>query len=133
MTGFIANVPLGLYRTLEWVTRFKLPIMITENGVEDADDAMRPRYLVEHIHQVWRGINYNWPIKGYFQWSLVDNFEWERGWTQRFGLWGLDLETQRRIRRTSVDLYADICRTNAISYDLIAKYTPELLPKMFPG
>ncbi len=133
MTGFIANVPVGLYRTLEWATRFRLPLMITENGVEDADDSMRPRYIIEHLHQVWRAVNFNWPVKGYFHWSLVDNFEWERGWTQRFGLWRLELETQRRIRRASVDLYADICHSNALSYELVAKYAPELLPKLFPG
>ena len=58
-----------------------LPILITENGVEDADDHMRPRYLAQHIHQMWRAVNFNWPVKGYFHWTLVDNFEWERGWT----------------------------------------------------
>ena len=52
-------------------------------------DQMRPRYLAQHIHQMWRAVNFNWPVKGYFHWSLVDNFEWERGWTQRFGLWAL--------------------------------------------
>ena len=73
---------------LEWAHKFDLPIIITENGVEDDTDALRPRYLVEHLHQVWRAANFNWRVKGYFHWSLVDNFEWERGWTQRFGLVG---------------------------------------------
>ncbi|MFN8403985.1 MAG: family 1 glycosylhydrolase [Anaerolineales bacterium] len=84
-----------------------LPIYITENGVEDAEDKMRPRYIAQHIHQVWRAVNFNFPVKGYFYWSLVDNFEWERGWAQRFRLWGLDVETQKRIKRPSVDLYAE--------------------------
>ncbi len=78
-------------------------------------------------------VNWNWPVKGYFHWSLVDNFEWERGWTQRFGLWGLDVETQARIRRPSVDLYAAICKENAISSDLVAKYAPESVERLFPG
>ncbi|WP_322508796.1 family 1 glycosylhydrolase, partial [Anaerolinea sp.] len=83
-------------------------------------------------HQVWRAANFNWQIKGYFHWTLVDNFEWERGWTQRFGLWGLDVDTQRRIRRPSVDLYASICQKNALTYDAVAQYAPEALPRLFP-
>lgn len=131
-TGFIAHFPEGMYLTLKWAKRFNLPIIVTENGVEDADDHLRPRYLAEHIHQVWRAANFNWQIKGYFHWTLVDNFEWERGWTQRFGLWGLDVETQRRIRRPSVDLYASICQKNALTYDAVAEYAPDALPKIFP-
>ncbi len=132
-TGFIANVPQGLFDTLRWTTKFKLPILITENGVEDSTDQMRPRYTLEHLHQVWRALNLNWQVKGYFHWSLVDNFEWERGWTQRFGLWGLDIETQRRIRRPSVDMYAAVCKSNAISQEVVATYAPRALEALFPG
>ena len=132
-TGFIANVPRGFYRALQWAHGYNLPILVTENGVEDADDHLRPRYLVEHLHQLWRAINNNWMIKGYFYWSLVDNFEWERGWTQRFGLWGLDVDSQARQRRPSVDLYDAICKENALSYSLVAQYAPEALPALFPG
>ncbi len=78
-------------------------------------------------------MNENWPIKGYFHWSLVDNFEWERGWTQRFGLWGLDTETQARIRRTSVDIYEAICRENGISSTMVQNYVPTLFPVLFPS
>jgi len=134
-TGFIANVPEGMFEGLKWVVRMfpNLPIYVTENGVEDSQDRMRPRYLVQHIHQVWRAVNFNWPVRGYFHWSLVDNFEWERGWTQRFGLWGLDVETQKRIRRPSVDLYAAICKENGITSEMVEKYCPEIYSKMFPG
>ncbi len=81
---------------------------------------MRPRYLAAHIHRVWKAVNIGTPIRGYYHWSLVDNFEWERGWTQRFGLWGLDPETQARSRRPSVDFYAEICKANALSSDMVA-------------
>lgn len=132
-TGFIANLPGGFYDCLKWAAKFSLPILVTENGVEDPDDRLRPRYLVEHLHQMWRGINYNWPIKGYFHWSLVDNFEWERGWSQRFGLWGLDVDTQARIRRPSVDLYAAVCKSNSISSEVVQQYAPRSFQKIFPG
>jgi len=131
-TGFIANVPEGFSLALNWAKGYQMPIFVTENGIEDADDDLRPRYMFEHIHQVWRAVNNNIPIKGYFHWSLVDNFEWERGWTQRFGLWGLDLDTRARIRRTSVDAYAAICKTNGISSEMVTRWAPGSFAKLFP-
>ena len=130
----IANEPEGMFEGLKWIVRTfpNLPILITENGVEDSDDHMRPRYLSQHIHQMWRAVNFNWPVKGYFHWTLVDNFEWERGWTQQFGLWGLDRDTQKRIKRPSVDLYAEICRENGLSSEMVQKYCPEVFDKLFP-
>jgi beta-glucosidase len=132
-TGYIANEPAGFMEALKWSLQFNLPILVTENGVEDQDDRMRPRYLAQHIRQMWQAVNFNWPIKGYFHWSLVDNFEWERGWSQRFGLWGLDVETQARLRRPSVDLYAEICQENGLSSAMVAKYCPEAMEKIFPS
>ena len=53
-TNFIANIPEGLYNSIKWIdhTYPQLPIIITENGVEDSSDAIRPRYLAQHLHQV---------------------------------------------------------------------------------
>lgn len=130
--GYLANEPRGLFEILKSVRGYNLPVMITENGVEDSTDRLRPRYLAEHVHQIWRALNLGCPVKGYFHWSLVDNFEWERGWSQRFGLWGLDTATQARIRRPSVDLYAEICKANALSTEMVEKYAPEAVEAMFP-
>ena len=133
-TKFIANIPTGLFETIKWAVRTypNLPILITENGVEDSDDSLRRRYLAQHIHQMWRAVNFNWPVKGYFHWTLVDNFEWERGWTQQFGLWGLDVETQKRTKRPSADLYAEICKENGLSSEMVQKYCPEVFDTLFP-
>ena len=131
-TGFIAHTPGAFSRALEWALQFNVPLIITENGIEDSTDSLRPRYLAEHIHQVWRGINHNWPIKGYFHWTLVDNFEWERGWTQRFGLWALNRETQERQKRGSAEFYAEICRQNALSSQMVKNYAPESMEVLFP-
>lgn len=131
--GFFANEPDGMFEALKWSLQFKLPIIITENGVEDPGDRLRPRYLAEHLRQVWRGVNFNWPVKGYFHWSLVDNFEWERGWTQRFGLWKLDEQTQARTKRPSADFFAEICRENGLSADLVARYAPDAFVELFPN
>ncbi len=131
--GMIASQPEEFFKALKWATQFQRPIIVTENGVEDAEDSFRRRYLVEHIHQLWKAVNFNYPIKGYFVWTLVDNFEWALGWTHRFGLWELDLETQARRKRPSADLYAEICRQNALSSTTVRKFTPEIFEKLFPG
>ena len=131
-SGMIAHVPQGMVAAVKWGHQFGVPMIITENGVDDGNDDLRPQYLVEHLHALWRVINDNFPVEGYFHWTLVDNFEWERGWTQYFGLWGLDRETQARVRRPSADLYAEICRTNGISSEAVEKYAPDALPKLFP-
>jgi len=132
-TGFIANQPNGFFQALKWAKGFKLPVIVTENGTEDPEGTFRPRYISEHIHQLWHAVNFNWKIQGYFHWSLVDNFEWERGWTQRFGLWGLNNQTQERIKRPSAELYAAICQENALSSEMIARYAPEVFEKLFPN
>lgn len=131
-TGLIANEPEGLFEAIKWGRQFKVPMIVTENGVEDADDHLRPRYIVEHIYQMWRAVNFNWPVKGYFHWTLVDNFEWERGWTQRFGLWALDEITQIRTKRPSANLYEEICRENGLSIDMVRRYAPDAYTDMFP-
>jgi len=131
--GANANLPEGLFRSIQWALQFNVPILITENGIEDARDILRPRYMAGHIHQVWRAVNFNWPVRGYFWWTLVDNFEWERGWSQRFGLWELDVETQVRRKRPSVDLYAAICEENGLTSEMVQEYCPEIYEKMFPG
>lgn len=132
-TGFIANEPLGIFEAIKWGLKYNLPIYITENGVEDSKDTLRPRYLVEHIHQIWKAVNFNWYVKGYYHWTLVDNFEWERGWTQRFGLWELDPETQLRKKRPSADLYAKICKSNALASDVVEQYCPEVFNLIYPS
>lgn len=133
-SGMIANIPQGFYAAIHWVVRTypDLPILITENGIDSSEDAVRRRYLAQHLHQIWRAVNFNWQIKGYFHWTLVDNFEWERGWTQRFGLWALDTQTQKRTKRPSADLFAAICKTNSLSTEMVHQYCPEVFDNIFP-
>jgi beta-glucosidase len=130
-TGFIADFPRGMAQGLSWARQFGLPIYVTENGVEDAEDQMRPAYLLRHLREVWKAANAGWQVKGYFHWSQVDNFEWERGWSQRFGLWGLNPDTQARTRRKSADLYAEICKRNGIHPDTVQRWVPEVYNQIF--
>jgi beta-glucosidase len=124
----------GLFDTLRSVKRYNLPIYITENGIPDKDDMNRPRFILTHLHQLWKAIQLGIPVRGYYHWSLVDNFEWSEGYNPefRFGLFGVDFKTQERFPRTSGELYARICKQNGISQELVAEYDPELLPQLFP-
>ena len=133
--GTNANIPSGFFPSLKWIhkTYPNLPVYVTENGIEDASDHIRPRYLAEHVHAMWRAVNFTWPVRGYFHWTLVDNFEWERGWNQRFGLWELDVETQERHKRPSADLYEAICRENGLTSTMVEQYCPEAFGRLFPG
>ena len=125
--------PAGLFRVIKHARRYQKPIYITENGVPDQADRLRPSFLLTHLREVWRAVNFNWPIMGYYHWSLVDNFEWDRGWTQRFGLIALDRDTQEREWRQSAHLYSEICHSRSISSDMAERFAPELLPILFPG
>ena len=130
--GYGEFYPEGLFHCLKRLARLNLPIYVTENGIPDADDDQRPRYLLTHLHQVWHAIQLCYPVMGYYHWTLVDNFEWADGWTLRFGLIALDPETQIRTPRLSAGLYADIIHANAITPQIIAAHAPEVRPKLLP-
>ncbi len=125
--------PQGLFQAIKAVLKYDKPIYITENGLPDKDDRLRPSFLITHLREIWRAISFCYPVMGYYHWSLVDNFEWDRGWTQRFGLIELNTETQERKLRQSGQLYGEICRSGSISSDMAQRYAPELIKTLFPG
>ncbi len=127
------NYPRGLFRLLKRLDRYHKPIYITENGLPDLDDDQRPRFLITHLREVWKAINENVPVMGYYHWTLTDNFEWAEGWNLRFGLVKLNPDTQERTLRRSGELYGELARRNAIDDELVQRYTPELFETLFPG
>jgi beta-glucosidase len=124
--------PAGLMKMMRKCAKRKLPIYITENGIPDADDDQRPAFLVTHLREVWKGVQFCFFIQGYYHWSFVDNFEWSEGWRMKFGLFELDHLTQERIPRKSAELYSAIAKANAITSDIVRQFTPELVPVLFP-
>lgn len=131
--GYGEVYPYGLYQTIRRVLRYNKPIYVTENGLPDRTDRLRPAFIMDHLRQIWHAISWCYPVMGYYHWSLVDNFEWDRGWTQRFGLIEIDPDTQQRCLRPSARLYQEICQTYSVSSDMAARYAPEMLDVMFPG
>jgi len=131
--GYSEVYPEGLYRLLKRLAAYGKPIYVTENGLPDEDDDQRPRFILTHLAAMHRAIEEGVPVKGYFHWSLVDNFEWAEGWTLPFGLIELDPVTQRRTLRPSADLYAAVAKGNALTPELLDAYAPELRKIMLPG
>jgi len=107
--------PPGLYRALREFASCGVPLVVSENGVADADDDLRPAYLVQHLAQVHRALAEGIDVRGYLHWSLLDNYEWASGYTMKFGLVAVDFETQARTPRPSADLYRRIVEANAVA------------------
>jgi beta-glucosidase len=131
--NMFGHYPGDLFDIIRENLHFEKPVYITESGLPDAEDKLRPSYIMTHLRELWRAVSFNYPVMGYYHWSLVDNFEWERGWTQRFGLIELDPQSQERQWRSSGKLYSEICHSNSISSEMAHRYAPELLESMFPG
>ena len=97
----------GLLRSFHMVKGLNLPIYVTENGVADDDDDMRPEHVRRHLWVTSQAIEEGLDIRGFYHWSLMDNFEWAEGYTQRFGLYHVNYDTQERTLKESGKLYAD--------------------------
>jgi beta-glucosidase len=104
----------GMRDQLLRLAHFGVPLYVTENGVYDNDDNVRPGFLVDHVRAVSDAIAAGADVRGYFHWSLVDNFEWTEGWSTRFGLIEVDPASGRRNPRASAEVYAEICRTGRV-------------------
>jgi beta-glucosidase len=125
--------PTGFYRVLTRVGALGKPIYITENGLPDADDDQRPRFLLTHLAQVRRAIAAGVDVRGYYHWSFTDNFEWAEGWALRFGLVAFDESTGIRTPRPSAALYNRIIQANALTREMVQTYAPESLHTIFPS
>jgi len=89
--------------------------MIAENGICAEEDASRWIFIRDHLRSVSRAIGAGVPVTGYLYWSLLDNFEWEKGFGPRFGLVEMNYRTfERKVRPSSLK-YAEVCRTGVLS------------------
>ncbi len=105
-------------------------IAITENGVAYDDepdengvvnDQRRVDYLLSHLHSVSRAIDAGSPVKSYYYWSLMDNFEWAEGYAKRFGIVHINFETLQRTPKLSAQVYSRVIASNGAVLDSVAK------------
>jgi len=90
------------------------PVVVTENGIATADDTERIAFLSDALRSAHRCLEEGIDLRGYFVWSLMDNFEWADGYQKRFGLYHVDFKTQRRTPKLSASFYREVIQRNAV-------------------
>lgn len=108
--------PEGILDALRIASRFSGEIYITENGLSDPRDLHRSHYIVSHLFYILKAIEEGVRgIRGYMYWALTDNYEWAKGFRQKFGLYEVDLITKERVPRPTVRVIKDIITSNSIT------------------
>jgi beta-glucosidase len=113
----VERYPAGLEKILAYLQRkFRLPVYITEHGSASADENFRERDLRQNLAALHRSISTGADVRGFFYWSLLDNFEWQFGYTKKFGLLAVDFADEKLLRsmKPLAEVYARICRDNSI-------------------
>jgi beta-glucosidase len=102
-----AMYPEGFYSALKSVGRLKKPVYVTETGVADARDDIRALFIRRYLYAMKRAIDEGVQVKGFFYWTLVDNFEWAEGYMMKFGLFAMD-DKFNRIPRDGSKVLKDV-------------------------
>ena len=113
----IANMqrPMALANTVDYVHGATgKPVIMTENGLETENDAFRAWYIPEALKALHGAIAKGVPVLGYYHWSLLDNYEWNRGYGPKFGLIAVDRQTFKRTPKPSAAVYGRIAQANAV-------------------
>ncbi len=105
--------PASLYECLRALKRYDLPIYVSEHGLADATDTKRPEFLRNAQESLRCALAEGVPVKGYFYWSLLDNYEWVHGYGPRFGLFAVDYDTMMRTARPSAEIYRQLITESA--------------------
>lgn len=111
--------PQGMFEMIMDFSDYHLPIYITENGIATTNDDRRVRFLISYLTEIYHAIEAGASVKGYFHWSLLDNFEWLDAYQGRFGLVEVDFKTQKRKPRPSAYVYQEIIENNGIPHKLL--------------
>jgi len=106
--------PDGFYHVLKDAARYKKPIYVTENGIADTKDEKRAAFIKDHVEAMQKAMREGTDVRGYFYWSLLDNFEWDKGFAPRFGLVEMDYETLERKVRPSAKEYQKIIENQSL-------------------
>jgi beta-glucosidase len=95
--------------------KYNLPQFILENGICTGDDSQRWGYIREHLIRMHQAMKDGATVIGYLYWSLIDNFEWDKGFAPRFGLIEVDYSSCKRIVRESAKKFSEVCRSGVLN------------------
>lgn len=111
--------PEGIFDAIMDFSDMHLPVYITENGLASTNDDRRVRFLISYLKEIYHAISLGVEVKGYFHWSLLDNFEWADGFDPRFGLIQVNFKTEERTPRPSSKIYQEIIKQNGIPHYML--------------
>ncbi len=103
--------PKGLEKVLRYASRLNVPLMITENGIATRDSQKKIAFMKRHIDVIERCLRDGMDLRGYFYWSLIDNYEWLQGLDAHFGLYKVDFDTLRRTPTNAASYYSYIIKS----------------------
>jgi beta-glucosidase len=106
--------PEHIYEALKMLSKYKVPLFVSEAGLADANDSGRAEYISRQVVGVWHALQDGIDVRGHMYWSLLDNYEWALGFEKRFGLVEINYETLERKIRPSAYVYKEICERNAV-------------------
>jgi len=106
--------PEGLYEILTRLKKYKIPIIVTENGMPESKDYPCQDFLYSHLRSLAKALEEGVDVRGYMWWSLLDNFEWDEGYDYKFGLVKVDFDNFARYIRPFALEYKKICEENAV-------------------
>lgn len=106
--------PEAMGKVLRSMWKYRKPLYITENGLADAADRRRGKFIRDELIELHKAISSGVDVRGYLHWSLLDNFEWREGFAMRFGLVAVDVKTMERTVRESARWFSTVCKNNQL-------------------
>jgi beta-glucosidase len=98
---------------LRYASRLNIPLIITENGIATHDSEKKVKYMKRHVDVIERCLKNGLDVRGYYYWTLIDNYEWLHGLDARFGLYRVDFETLRRFPTSAAAYYSYLIQSRS--------------------
>ncbi|MFA6263832.1 MAG: family 1 glycosylhydrolase [Candidatus Babeliales bacterium] len=102
----------GLYQAIKIMSEYKVPIYVTENGISDARDDRRELFIRRYLYAITQAIKEGCDVRGYFYWTLMDDFEWDEGYAQKFGLYAINFATRECTLRKGAKFLQNLYKQN---------------------
>jgi len=116
--------PRALHELIIELSARNTPIIVLGNGIATENDALRCRYILDHLAAVRTAVDAGADVRGYFHRALLDGFEWTDGYSKRYGLFHVDRDSKSRTPNPSAFLYKEICQTGSVRPGTIAQFCP---------
>ena len=104
--------PQGLYNAIRDISILDVPIYITENGIADNKDDRRDIFLRSYIQAMFKAIEEGYDVRGYYYWTFSDNFEWDEGFSMKFGLYSVNFDNQEKTLKKGAEFFKQVIQNS---------------------